>query len=114
MTCVTSATQPPHAVPAPVQLFSSPMVVAPPATAAQSAPFETSLQEQICAVSGKALTPSIGLALPSLEGRIRNSGDSGSAIPFNIICSSVPYSLASPTRTAPSNCVPQLETTSFL
>src|SRR4051812_4260353 len=114
ITCVTSGTQPPQEVPAPVQLFSSPMVVTPPATALHNAPFETSLQEQICAESGNASTPSAGLAAPSDCGRIRNSGDSGSSILFSIICSSVPYSLASPTITPPNRYLPQSETTIFL
>ncbi len=99
ITCVTSGTQPPQEVPAPVQLFSSPMVVTPPATAAHSVPLETSLHEQILCRIGSASTPSAGFAAPSDCGRIRNSGDSGNSILFSIICSRVPYSLASPTIT---------------
>ena len=114
MICVTSGTQPPQAVPAFVQLLRAPMVVAPAATAAHSAPFETSLHEQICAASGKASTPRPTFCWPSACGRIRNSGDAGSSILFSIICSRVPYSLASPTITPPSRYLPQSETTIFL
>src|SRR5271156_1169252 len=114
ITWVTSGTQPPHEVPAQVAVFSAPVLVAPAHTAAQISPLETLLHEQICALSGSASTPSPGLLLPSLDGRIRNSGASGSSMRFNIICSSVPYSVASPTITAPSNCLPHSETTSFL
>jgi len=114
MICVTSGTQPPQAVPAFVQDFNAPMVVAPSATAAHSAPFDTSLHEQICAASGKASTPSPAFCWPSACGRMRNSGNSGSSILLSIICKSVPYSLASPTITPPKRYLPQSETTIFL
>ncbi|MCY1234772.1 hypothetical protein D9M72_473630 [compost metagenome] len=114
MICVTSGTQPPQAVPALVQVLSAPMLVAPSHTAAQISLLETLLHEQIWAVSGRASAPSAGLALPLLSGRIRNSGDSGSSIRLSIICSSVPYSLASPISTPPSRYLPQSDTTSFL
>jgi hypothetical protein len=115
MTCVTSGTQPPQVAPALVQALSWPMVVqAPSPTAAQIRPLLTLLQEQICALSGRASAPRPGLALPSLEGRIRNSGSSGRAMPLSAICSSVPYSAASPISTAPSSCLPSGLTTIFL
>ncbi len=114
ITWVTSGTQPPQEVPAPVQDFSAPIEVAPLTTASQSRPFETLLQEQICAVSGSASTPRPGLAAPSDCGRISASGSAGSSMRFSIICSSVPYSAASPTSTAPSSCLPSAEVTSFL
>ncbi len=114
MICVTSGTQPPHDVPAPVHVFSAPRLVAPSATAAQICDFDTLLHEQICAPSGSASTPIAGFAAPSDDGRIRNSGDSGNSMRFSIICSSVPYSAASPTITAPCRNLPQSDTTSFL
>ena len=82
------------------------MVQAPLPTASQRLPLVTLLHEQICAVSGSASTPRPGLALPSLDGKIRNSGSSGRVMPLSAICSSVPYSAASPISTAPSNCLP--------
>src|SRR5581483_990234 len=112
--CVTSGVQPPHDVPALVHAFSAPMLVLPSPIASQIAPLLTLLHEQICAAAGRRSTPSPGLALPSLAGRIRNSGASGSAILFSIICSSVPYSVASPTSTPPSRNLPQSDVTSFL
>ncbi|MNT72587.1 hypothetical protein D3C72_2112050 [compost metagenome] len=90
------------------------MLVAPSPTAAQIWPLVTLLHEQIWAVSGSASAPSAGLALPSEDGRIRNSGDSGSSMRFSIIWSRVPYSSASPTSTPPSRYLPQSDTTSFL
>src|SRR5690606_14507627 len=114
MTCVTNGTQPPQVDPALVQAFRSPIVHTPCPTAAQICPLLTLLQEQICALSGSASTPRPGLALPSLEGRIRNSGSSGRAIPLSAICSSVPYSSALPTSTAPSNFLPSSLVTIFL
>src|SRR5262245_64835666 len=94
ITCVTSATQPPQVEPALVQDFILAMVVLPSPTAAQIWPLVTLLHEQICAASGNASTPRPGLALPSLDGRIRNSGSGGSVMPLSAICSSVPYSSA--------------------
>jgi len=114
MIWVTSGTQPPQVAPALVQAFISAMVQAPSPTAAWMRPLLTSLQEQICAVSGSASTPRPGLALPSLDGRIRNSGSAGSAMPLSAICSRVPYSAASPTSTAPSSCWPSSLMTIFL
>ena len=89
-------------------------VVAPSATAVQICDFDTLLHEQIWAAAGSASTPIAGFATPSDDGRIRNSGDSGSSMRFSIICSSVPYSAASPTITAPCRNLPQSDTTSFL
>jgi hypothetical protein len=114
MTWPTSATQPPQVAPALVQAFISATVQAPSPTAAQIRPLVTLLHEQIWAVSGSASTPRPGRALPSLAGRIRNSGSAGSAMPLSAICSSVPYSAASPTSTAPSSCLPSSLTTIFL
>ena len=114
MICVTSGTQPPHDVPAPVHVFSAPRLVAPSATAVQICDFDTLLHEQIWAAAGSASTPIAGFATPSDDGRIRNSGDSGSSMRFSIICSSVPYSAASPTITAPCRNLPQSDTTSFV
>ena len=51
---LTSATQPPHELPALVADFNAPMLVAPAQTAAQIWPFDTLLHEQICAASGNA------------------------------------------------------------
>ncbi|MCY1505716.1 hypothetical protein D9M68_399380 [compost metagenome] len=114
MTCVTSGTQPPQVAPAWVQAFISAGVHTPWPTASQIWPLVTLLHEQICALSGSASTPRPGLALPSLDGRIRNSGSSGSAMPLSASCSSVPYSVASPTSTAPKSCLPSSLTTIFL
>jgi len=111
---VTSGTQPPQVAPALQPAFSSAMVVAPLPTASQIWPLVTLLHEQICAESGSASGPRPGFSLPSPEGRIRNSGLAGSAMPLSAICSSVPYSAASPINTAPSNCLPSSLMTIFL
>jgi hypothetical protein len=50
MICVTSGTQPPHDVPAPVHDFSAPMVVAPSATAAQICAFDVVARADLRAV----------------------------------------------------------------
>ena len=114
ITWVTSGTQPPQVAPALQQAFSAATVLAPPATASAIWPLVTLLQEQICALSGRASTPRPGLAWPSLAGRISASGCSGRAMPFKAICSRVPYSAASPTSTAPSSWRPSSLTTIFL
>ncbi|MNT41968.1 hypothetical protein D3C72_1783610 [compost metagenome] len=114
MTWVTRGTQPPQVAPALVHAFISAMVQAPLPTASQMPALVTLLHEQICAVSGRASTPRPGLALPSLDGKIRNSGASGSVMPFRAICSNVPYSEASPISTAPSSCLPSSLMTIFL
>ena len=114
MTCVTSGTQPPQVAPALVQALISPMLVQPSPTAAQIWPLDTLLHEQSWALSGSASGPMPTLALPSLLGRIRNSGSAGSLMPFSAICCSVPYSAASPTSTAPSRNWPSSLTTIFL
>jgi hypothetical protein len=114
MTWVARGTQPPQVAPAWVQALSAPMVQAPSPTAAQICALVTLLHEQIWAVPGRASTPRPGLALPSLEGRMRNSGSSGRAMPLSAICNSVPYSSALPTSTAPSSRLPSPLTTIFL
>ncbi len=114
MTCLTSALQPPQPVAALVQLFTAPISPAPATTAAQISALLTLWHEQICALSGSAATPSPFAGAPLLTGRISVSGSAGSAMPFSIICSSVAYSLLSPTSTPPSSVLPSAETTIFL
>src|SRR5690554_6124954 len=89
-TCLTSAEQPPHPVEALVDSLMPPRVVTPACTEQQIAPLVTSKQEQICALSGKASTPIIGLVPPSLTGKISCSGASGKSIRLTQICCSVP------------------------
>src|SRR6185436_815769 len=81
--CVTSGVQPPQVVPALVLVFNPPTVVQPAEMAEQMPPFETLLHEQICAVSGNALTPcpAAGAAPAAAPaGNSMVSGFSGSAI----------------------------------
>src|SRR5690606_12264325 len=89
-TCLTRAEQPPHPVEALVDSLMPPRVVIPACTEQQIAPFVTSKQEQICAASGSASTPIIGLVPPSLTGKISCSGASGKSILFTQICCRVP------------------------
>ena len=55
--CVTREAQPPHDVAALVFFLMAPMVVQPASTAAQIAPLETLLHEQIWASAGSAASP---------------------------------------------------------
>src|SRR6185295_5061397 len=110
---LASGPQPPQLVAHFVFFLSAPSVVQPALTASQIWPLDTLLQEQISAVAGSRSTP-MPLAAPSRAGRMRSSGWSGSGIAFNVICSRLPYSAASPTSTAPSRYLPSPDTTSFL
>src|ERR1044072_5759972 len=82
--CVTSGVQPPQVVPALVLVLSAPTVVQPPSMAAQMPPFETLLQEQICAVSGSAASALVGgaRAEAAAAGNSMLSGFSGNAMAF--------------------------------
>ena len=79
---MTSGAQPPQVVPALVLVFSAPTVVQPASMAAQMPPFDTLLQEQICAVAGSAASALVGgaPALAAAAGNNMVSGFSGSGI----------------------------------
>ena len=85
--CVTSGVQPPQDVPALVLVFSAPTVVQPASMAEQMPPFETLLQEQICAVAGSAASALVGgaPALAAAAGNSMLSGFSGNAMALAIV-----------------------------
>src|SRR5574341_446516 len=87
--CFASGPQPPQLVAAFVAFLRDPKEVQPLATAAQIAPFDTLLHEQISAESGRRSTPS---PRPEelLIGKISSSGCSGSGTGLSTIWSSVP------------------------
>src|SRR5688500_6287117 len=80
--CVTSGVQPPQVVPALVLVLSAPTVVQPASMAEQMPPFDTLLQEQICAVAGTAASALVGGAFAPAAPAGNNivSGFSGSAM----------------------------------
>src|SRR3954471_9251088 len=82
--CVSSGVQPPQVVPALVLVLSAPTVEPPPSIAEQMPPFETLLQEQICALSGSAASALVGgaPAPAAAAGNSMLSGFSGSAMAF--------------------------------
>ncbi|MOA01285.1 hypothetical protein D3C78_1206800 [compost metagenome] len=114
ISCFTSAEQPPQPVPALVQAFTAAKSPQPCSTASLISPLLTLWQEQICAVAGKAETPSAFGAAPAVAGKIRLSGVVGNGRQLSIICCSVLYSALSPTSTAPSNRLPSASITTFL
>jgi hypothetical protein len=77
ITWVTRGTQPPQVAPALVQAFSRPMVVTPSPTAAQICALADVVAGADLGAVGQGIHAQPGLALPSLDGRIRNSGSSG-------------------------------------
>src|SRR3954462_620057 len=85
--CVSSGVQPPQVVPALVLVLSAPTVEQPPSIAAQMPPFETLLQEQICALSGSAASALVGgaPATAAAAGNSMLSGFSGSAMAFDMV-----------------------------
>src|SRR5688572_17721545 len=90
--CVTSALQPPQDVAALVAVLREATVVQPASIAAHKAPLLTLLQEQICAVIGKAAAPRAVVleGSPPSVGAIISAGSSGSFAPSSIIDSQTP------------------------
>jgi hypothetical protein len=113
MICVTSGTQPPHDVPAPVHDFSAPRLVAPSATAAQICAFDVVARADLRAVRQRVD------AERGLRRAVRRRQDQELRLRRQL--DAVQHHLqqravfgASPTITAPSRNLPQSDTTSFL
>src|SRR6202011_5096882 len=99
-------TQLPQDVPAAVAPLTAGTSHAPSRIAPQILPLLTALQEQICASSGSAASPTSAAA-----GAISAAGSAGSGRPTS--GRNVPYALASPTRMPPNSVDASSETTSF-
>src|SRR4028118_4436 len=106
-------THPPQPVPAFVHFFIASTVSAPSNTCSQILPLLMPSQLHIVASSGKLKTPAPAappFSLPPRERKITSSGCGGKTTLFFVVCKSILYSSASPTRMPPSKYFPSFET----
>src|SRR5215210_2083302 len=98
-------THPPQPVPAFVHFFIASTVSAPSITCSHIFPLLMPSQLHIVASSGRLKTPAPPwLSLPPLEPNITSSGCGGNTTLFLVVCKSMLYWSASPTRIPPSKC----------